>query len=471
MILKTHILKNFLFAGTILFVVNYANAKEIEFSPALTVGTGYSDNIELDHTNEKSSAYVRVTPSVQFKKEGARVKSQLDYNVTGLFYTSESDLNDVQHRLFANVESELIKHSIFLDLNATVSQQLLDSSRNSSSDGISGSENLTETYTYGFSPYWEKKWQDFASSTLRYNYDEVIYSGSSSNGQNSGGDDSKQNRLSLDIESGTAFTQYFWNFNYAYNDTSYDVNRSTRSETYRAVLGYHYSRRLDFTFTTGYEDYNDGRDDGGTGWRAGFIWDPSPRNHLEVEAGHRFFGNTYLMDFTHRGRLFTWNINYNDSIVDTRSQIINNNNSQQENPDNIIVPLTNFTAQYYLSRRFSGDVSYTHKKSTVRLGVFNERRYFTDSDKKDETDTGINLSWNLNVGRRTNMTTRVSWDKLEDLQINNTQDRREFSWSLSRTLTPTMTGFLTISHRENDADIHFDEYTENSISLNVTKTF
>ncbi len=445
-------------------------AKEIEIEPTLTVGAGYSDNIDREHSNEKSSTYTSVAPGIKFSKEGSRVKSILDYTINGLFYSSESDLNDVQHDLYANVESELVKHSIFLDLNATISQQILDNNKNASSDGVSGSNNLTQTYTYGFAPSWKKKWQNFAESTLQYDYNEVTYSGSNN------GNDSQQNKITLNVESGKKFTRYFWNFDYDHSDVSYDRSRDTSSEAYKLKLGYHYSRKLDFTLSTGYEDYDDGRDDGGTGWRAGVIWDPTPRTNLEFEAGHRFFGNTYLLDFKHRSRRFTWHFKYDDSITDTRSDVINNNNNQQETPDGIIVPLTNFTAQYHLSRRMTGDVSYQHKKSTITLGVFNEKRYFEDSDQNDEDDIGLDLSWSLNIGRRTSMNTRLSWEQLDKKRDNNTQDRNTqdritFSWSLNRSLTPTMSGVLRLSYSENDADIKTDEYKENAISLHLTKTF
>ncbi|MCW8930344.1 MAG: TIGR03016 family PEP-CTERM system-associated outer membrane protein [Gammaproteobacteria bacterium] len=451
------------------FVNTLSIAKDIEMAPSIRVGAGYSDNIELEHDNERSSFYTNITPGIIFKKDGARVKTLLDYSASGTMYTSESDLNDVQHRLFANAESELLKHSVFLDMNATISQQTLDNNLSSSPDGISGSSNLTQTYTYAFSPYWKKKWQSYAESTLRYNYDEVKYSGSDRSG-----DDNKSNSIALNVESGKAFTRYFWDFDYEYQDISYDRSGDTNSETYKVRLGYHYSRKLDLTMTTGYEDYDDrngNRNDGGTGWRIGAIWTPTQRTNLELEVGHRFFGNTYLLDFTHRSRRLSWHFRYDDSITDSRNEIINNNNSQQTNPNGTIVPLSNVTDQYYLNRRYVGDVSYSYKKSTITLGVFDERRYYQDSDEKDEEDIGADLSWNFNIGRRTNMITQYSWHQLEDARLNNTQDRNIVSWSLNRRLTPTMSGVLKLSYSDNDADIKRDEYTENAISLYINKNF
>ena len=462
-------------------------AKEVDIEPSLSVGVGYSDNIRLEETNEKSSVYTRITPGIKFSREGARAKADVNYNITGLFYASESDLDNVQHRLYANANTELVKNSIFMDLDASISQQLLNSQYSASSDGVSGSQNLTQTYTYGVSPYWKKKWSNYAQSTLTYNYDEVIYDGSNNNG----GNDSTRNHFSLNVDSGTKFSRYFWNFDYQYNDISYDqrqdvvdpgyngTTRDTTSEAYKVVLGYHYSRRLDFTYTTGYEDYDDGRDDGGTGWRAGIVWNPSTRTSLELEAGRRFFGKTLLMNFKHHSRKLIWDFKYNDSITDTRGQIVNNTRAQNTNPDGTVTPLSSsFSAQYYLSRRFTGDVTYKRKKSTFIVGFFDERRYYYDADKNDEEDIGINFNWGLRVGKRTSMNTRLLFSKLDNKTgINNgngqknTQDRTELNWSLSHQLSPEISSNLTLSYRDNSADLKTNEYTEHAIFLNIVKQF
>ncbi len=462
-------------------------AKEVDIKPSISVGVGYSDNIRLEEKNEKSSAYTRITPGIKFKREGARVKADVNYSITGLFYASENDLNEVQHRLFANANSELVKNSIFMDLDASITQELLNNRYSASSDGVSGSQNLTQTYSYGVSPYWKKKWSNFAQSTLKYTYDEVIYDSST----NRGGNDSTRNNFSLNIESGPKFRRYFWNFNYQYNDISYDQRqnivdpvytgtvRDTTSEAYKVVLGYHYSKQLDFTYTTGYEDYDDGRSDGGTGWRLGLNWNPTTKTSLIAEAGRRFFGKTLLMKFRHRSKKLIWNFNYNDSITDTRGQIVNNARAQSTNPGSITTPLSSsFSAQYYLSRRFTGDVSYKRKKSTFKVGIFDERRYYYDSDKNDEEDIGINFNWGLKVGKRTNMDTRFLFSKIENKTgVNNgngqknTQDRTELIWSLSHRLSPEMTGSLSVSYRDNSADIKTYEYTEHTIFMNVVKRF
>lgn len=444
-------------------------AKDIETEPTLTIGLGYSDNINLDHDDVKSSAYTLIAPAVRFIKEGSRVKTQLDYKMNGYTYASDSDLNNTQHNLNALLKSELLAQSIFLDINANISQELLNNSQNSSPDGASGSNNLTQTYTYGVSPYWKKQWKNYATSEFKYEYNELIYSSEDEANNNNGGDNSRANQITLMIESGKNFNRYFWNFDYTYNTTDYEINNDTRSESYKLQLGYHYSKKLDFTFTTGYEDYSDSREESGGGWRTGILWNPTSRTNFEFELGHRFFGNTYVFDFKHQNRRLTWHFRYDDTITNTRNQIINNN--QQENPDGITPPLSDFTVQYYLSRRFAGDISYRHKKSAFILGVFNEKRYFQDSNTLDEENTGFDFTWNLAVGRRMNMSSQMVWRRLKDNAGTSSQEQKSFRWSFNRYLSATLTGVISLSYSTNNADLITNDYTENALSIGLTKRF
>ncbi len=98
---------------SLLLVQSNVWAKEVDIQPSISTRLGYSDNIDLDATNEKDDFFLRVTPAISFKREGARVKSNLNYSLSGLLYASESDDNEIQHRLAANAASEIIKHSFF----------------------------------------------------------------------------------------------------------------------------------------------------------------------------------------------------------------------------------------------------------------------------------------------------------------------------------------------------------------------
>ena len=474
--------------------------KNVPIEMSIITSLSYSDNIGLDHTNERDGFVLSVMPSVSFSKEGSRVKSNLDYSLTGLLYASDdskqdneadqyfnssNDNNQVQHRLNATMASEIIKNSIFLDLDAGISQELLDS--NYYSDGESGSQNLTETYTYGITPSWKKKWDIYATSELNYDYNEVIYGNSDNNSGGNNRQDSNQHNIGFDFSSGLAFNLISWDFSYDYSETNYKgnnlsdninsngVNDST-SETVKAVFGYNYSRQLELTLTTGYEDYHSSNNTtpSDVGWALGFIWNPNPRNYLALDIGYRFFGTTYRLDYQHTGKRLNWNVSYNEDVTSQRNSMRNNIQTSTDNPDNIVPPIADDDYQeghLYLNRAGRSDLSYTYGKTTINWGVYHERHYYSDADNENENDYGTDLSWAWLAGKRTTMNTRMSWRVDNNKDLDNMRTRTSLSLSLNRNISPKTSGYIELGYQKADADFKYDEYNENKVSLGLSHQF
>ncbi|MCK5663472.1 MAG: TIGR03016 family PEP-CTERM system-associated outer membrane protein, partial [Thiotrichaceae bacterium] len=289
----------------------FAKAEVNKFNPSISVGMTYTDNVDLTHTNKDSDLVLRVTPGLGtgITTEGSRLRTQLNYSVSGLSYESNSSSNDFYHNLSSSATAEIVKNAIFLDGFANTRQVLLDQNTSASSDNISGSDNLTNTYTYGLTASWKKNWERYATSDISYGYDEVKLSG---------GEDSTGNQINFHLANGPKFTQYFWDLNYNYNETRYDSDSpDTTTKIAYVTLGYHYSRLLDLRIRLGQEDYDDTVDDG-FGWTIGGNWHPSPRTSLDASWGERAFGRTAFLDFSHRRKRITWQLNYSDEITNSR---------------------------------------------------------------------------------------------------------------------------------------------------------
>jgi len=444
------------------FFLLYNNlwAKEIEAGASISSSLYYSDNIDSSATG-REDFFLTVTPGINFQKDGSRVKSNLTYSATGFLYASHSDKDEIRHRLNATAESEIVKHSLFLDLDAGVSQQLLDPNRYS--DGVSGSDNLTQTYTYGISPYWRKKWSKYAESVLRYNYNELKY-------DNSNLDDSRQYNVSFDVSSGRAFDAILWSLDYRHSETLYERNENNIADTIRLVLTHPYSRQLDFRFTTGYEDYGSTQVTPGDGWAFGIKWLPNARNILDLDIGRRFFGTAYKFDYEHKGKRLNWHLSYDEDITNQRDRIRSNGLGQVGVITTPIFTNQNQT-ELYLTRIGRSDLNYSYHKSTFQWGLYLERRYYEDADEEDEDSYGTDLSWGLRVGRKTTMNTSISWGFFNDVRANTSRVRTTLTWSLNRRITPNTSGYINTSFQNYDADTQVNSYTENRIGVGLTKQF
>lgn len=474
-----------------LLVSGISNAQafsNVDMTAGISGNMYYTDNVDLTDTNEESDLVMRITPRIGVTTEGSRLRTQLNYSVSGMSYNQTSGNNDVYHNLSSTANAEIVKNSIFLDGFANTRQVLLDQNKNASSDQVSGSQNTTTTYTYGLTPTWKKKWGNYADSELSYAYNEVKFGGGSNQSDSTG------DRIHFLMSSGTKFAQYFWDLNYDHNETTYDSSsnstnaRDTKTETSYVTLGYHYSRQLDVRTRLGYENYDNTVDDG-FGWTVGGNWHPNERTSLDLSLGERAFGKTAAIDFSHRTRRITWKINYKDDVTNSRGQIINNSqaiNDANANPDpnappNVNVPLSTYNPNLRLTRRLTSSAAYKFSKSTVTLSVYAEAIYYEDADRKDNNNQGIALDWNLRMNSRTSFLTGISWDKLDQRansnslinnnQIGNKQDRTRLFFRFTRQLNSDLSGSIGYTYRKNNADLSTSEYTENRISATLSKRF
>ncbi len=462
------------------FSVTTVQAKDIEKGASIEVAVDFSDNINLTDTDEISDAVLRIIPGISFNKEGARVKSNLNYYLSGLMYARETDKNTVRQYLNANIDSELVDNSVYLDLNASISQHLLNPNRGASNDGVSGSDNLTQTYIYGLTPYWKKNWSNWLESEVRYNYNEIIF-------DNKFVDDSKQQSINLKFDSSRKFNDIFWGIEFEHVETNYETLQDTSADITILTLGYHYSRKLDLVLNTGYEDYDtpqSTRNSGGSGVTVGFKWRPNTRNSLDFNFGNRFFGNTYHLDYKRRARKITWNVTYADDITDLRNQTRQNVSFIEEDPDGVVVPESSTAArqgQYYLSRRLTNNLIYAYKKSTISWRLYAEKRFYDVSEQENEKRLGTSLGWQYLLSQRTTMETGIYWDFYDNIfsvvgdnEIDagaGKRTRTTFLWSMNHLLTPYTSAFLRLRIQNNDADRSINNYQENRISVGLKKAF
>ena len=458
-----------------------AEVKINKFSPSISAGMTYTDNVNLTHTDEESDLVYRWNADLSsggagISTQGSRLKTQLNYNISGLSYNQDNDLNDINHDLSATANAEIVKNAVFLDAFANTRGVLLDQNKNASSDRVSGSQNLTDTYTYGLKASWKKNWDNYADSNISYDYNQVRFGGGAS-GSNSTG-----NSINLVLASGSKFSRYFWDLNHNHNETSYDNDSpDTTTETSYVTLGFHYTRSLDLRVRLGYEDY-DNTVDNGFGWTIGGNWHPNPRTTLDASWGERAFGRTAFLDFSHRRKRITWQLNYSDEITNSRGQLIANSqaindvnanpdDNQNANSNNSDVPLATYNSNLRLTRRLTGSASFQYTRSSFNLRLYAERLYFDDADNKDNENYGSSLNWGYRLGGKTSMNTRLFWDSLEDLGINNKQNRTGLSWSLSRTISPRLSANIGYVYTNNDADLRESEYDENRITASISKSF
>ncbi len=485
----THLRRLVYFILTGIFLLPYGSLQAKKWldniDPSLSVESGYSDNIDLSE-NKTGSFYTIISPHLHIDKQGSRVRTQVDYTLQGIAYANETNAssNQVNNILYANILSELVKNSIFLDVDGTITQQVLDSSKTASDDNVSGSDNLTDTYTYSINPYWKNQWSNWANSTLSYDYNEVRYgSDSDSNSEfnrNNNNNSTGQNAQLL-VESGREFNQIFWNLDFDYEHINYENAPNTKSSINLINLGYHYTQQLSFQSFIGYEKYDEttGTSEGSI-LGVGAIWEHSQTTYVEMNIGHRFYGAAYDFTLEHTQKRWTINALYEEGVTSNRDQIRNNNSSYQTAAfapdDDVIDSQTNTSLNdsndlLYLSRRFEGNINYKMKRSGLSLGLYQERKNY-DQRINNKQDTGYNLGWTYRLAKRMDTSLNFNWlDRQYDDKLTGDTQQWGVRWMISRRLSRELNASFELSHTEQTADFDRNEFEENRILLRINKTF
>lgn len=460
-------------------------ANDWEVEPSLTVSSTYSDNIDLT-PNGESEFVTEVSPAVSISREGRRLSVNLDYSLQNLLYIDDSGRNASNHRLGANANAEVLLDTLFVDFSSSFGQQQTDRRSSSSSDAISGEDNLSDVYSYSMSPYWQQRLGDVADYELRYTYDMVNSGDTSSSSQDS---NSEGNAVAFDIESGPATGKINWGLDYANSQVDYDSGAKSDTESGSASVGYQLTSSFN-TFVSGSFENNEfsgGRgevepDDSSVG--AGFVWaptqdlnltlaynerlDPLPneddtfvsgnifwaptaRTDLNLALGNGFFGETLSGSLAHRTRWTRWNFSYDEGASDFRSLVLEQ--GRIVCPRNALATATSFATLIAQCRTLAPGE--TRQPDEGFLRSRNNGAFFSGINASITEDTFISKTGRASVsivGARNTITLAASNTRRKFVADNRTEENASLDLSWVYELTPLTDSLMTIGQTKEKFD-------------------
>ena len=85
------------------------HAGDWTITPRLTLGEIYSDNIYLDNDDKEGDLITEITPGINISGRSARLEAELDYQMQGLMFLSNSDASSINQQLDAKATAEITK--------------------------------------------------------------------------------------------------------------------------------------------------------------------------------------------------------------------------------------------------------------------------------------------------------------------------------------------------------------------------
>jgi len=500
-------------------------AGDWKVEPSVKVASIYSDNIDLEASG-KSDLVMEVSPSISVSREARRLSVNLDYRLQNLVYQDNSDLNTSNHQLSAGLNSEVLLDTLFVDFNSSFSQQLTDRRASGSSDGISGSGNLSDVFSYSISPYWQQHLGDIADFELRYTYDMVS--------SDSSGGDSDSNGISFDIENGPATGRINWNVDYDTQQIRYDDGGKSDTESADARVGYQLTRRLntfvsgsyenndfsgsrgssqpddstagagftwtpsqDFSLTTLYNKRLDPRPDEDETFVSGDVfWAPTARTDINIGYDNSFFGETYSGNISHRTRWTRWNFSYDEGTSDFRSLVLQQNfiacpagattiaQCRTLAPGEALLPgelllgtnqgllttiNTNITNDTFISKTGRASVSIVGARNTVTFAITDTQREFV-ADNNTEKDLSVDISWLYKFAPRTDSLITLGQTQ-EEFDDGQEDEFMRYAWRVTRQVGSSSVFYVEAQISERDSVVSTRRYEENRLTVSFEKFF
>jgi uncharacterized protein (PEP-CTERM system associated) len=297
----------------------WGQGRGLILTPALSVTQVLTDNRGLDESNRKAEAITIFSPSVRLTARGARSTAFVNYSINGVLYARESGANNIQNALQAGGNAVLVDEHVFIQAQASISQQAISALRGfgepqfgsgttATGGGVSPSidPNRTEVRTLTVAP--TVRGRLFGETAVEAGLRSTVSSSS-----NDRGSDRTSHQINLSL--GDSTRTLGWSLYGSRFIDDFQGGRQTTRDQAGLRLFYNPWPNLSLFASGGIErnDVTTVAAEQSDTWGAGLNWQPTPRTRVGLQGNRQFFGNSWSANVSHRLRRSVF------SYIDTRS--------------------------------------------------------------------------------------------------------------------------------------------------------
>jgi uncharacterized protein (PEP-CTERM system associated) len=282
------------------------------FQPRAAVEETVTDNVRLTATHRQADLITTLSPGFFLKRESPRILGTLDYSPQILRHIRASDQDTIAQNLLGNGTLNIVQDYLFLDLNASMSEQSRSGARGFGNTNEVASGDRTQQMTFAASPYARFHLGDFATSEVRYRVSQTSFSGStgaitsSLTGQNlSALSDSTQQEGTAIFKSGRELSRLQGTLTADYYIANYTNNTLSSRRTFGSLdMSYAVTHSLYALFGGGYErltyPHSSGLNDTGPTYSLGAKYERNEKQSITLTYGRRDGANGLAADAIYR---------------------------------------------------------------------------------------------------------------------------------------------------------------------------
>jgi uncharacterized protein (PEP-CTERM system associated) len=286
--------------------------------PSLDAGMIFVDNFYLvpPGTGTTSVWAEELMPHLLVQESSPNLNGILNYSAQGLLFDGQSSHEQAVHNVGAgNVSWAAVPNLLFLDARAAYTQQTVDPTQPNNNGNLFGVSNQTNELDAVVAPYLKR---DFGTMTAVLRLQESIshFSGASGDPDAYLLQNSRTDLINASLATDAAEAPLAWRFDARSTRTTFDEAEPFRTDRVLAEANEGVLAALRVTESIGAEtNILTHPTTGGLDaffWSGGFKWAPSAHTELEASIGHRFFGPSYFLNWTHESRLLKYHVSYTE---------------------------------------------------------------------------------------------------------------------------------------------------------------
>lgn len=406
-------------------------------SPGLTTGVTlgqlYTDNLGLAAGDRpKQTGWItQVQPFVKGATAGPRFTGLFDYSLTGFLYEEPSGRKQLAQNLDARGTLTVLPQHLFVDGTAMYGREIINAQLPYGSGDFFLGNNRANVSMGSLSPYWLQDLGRAGLMTVRYTYGRVTYNDRGIPGESRGLLNGIPNVTSNAVQLNLASPKYqTWGWDVSYSEQHLVPDFGPKWDFAVAKVGgsFQVNSYLQLLADAGKENkfLPDGTVQklGAPFWDVGFQW-ANTRDNFKLMAGHRFFGHSYQLSWTHQAELLTTDVSYIEQPTTYNQQLLGMGGGGGGLPPINIHPEipSLLDRQPYLMKRLAASADYTMPRSLFRVEVYDESRTYFTKENTHERVESADLSWSYHVGPFTTLTPSFRWQRylFRDGQTNNSR--------------------------------------------------
>ncbi len=477
-----------LLPGDVIVIPEGFLSGDVQIERFASASVSYTDNIELQPDDEKSSAFItRVGGGLSLVADLARFSGRLTGNAD-LGFNSDDSSVFVDGQLVATSTTELARDRLFFDLSASVDRTVLDS-RN----GESGSENIPTNedtvITLTASPLLLHNIGRLAESRWRYRISPVIVpdgNSTDSGGTSSDSSDSLTHSISNQLTGAERFQRLAWTLDSQAGQVLRRDEEDIDFADTRLGLSYWLWRDFNLLGDVGYvyrtaDDEDDDDELNGIAWNVGFQWQFFPDAFLGASFGQRDEDEVFDATLSYQlGANTSVQAGYRDERTTDQERFIRGiTEVAVDDAGNFVDPITglpfdpndpvtSFNDRTTRTRSLQAAIRYAGETNTFLLSGRASRE---TGGNDDEDRYNLSFSWSKSLTRDLDFLSRFSYEREEFSADGREDDTFLVIGGLTYRLTNEVSARLQYSYQDQQSNDRDEDFTENTVSLGFAVRF